>query len=95
MRVTFRGGKEIITGFEFPHQKKKQMSRCRPTPMVAPLSHIAMTTSDMASNHGAATPHESVEGARWRVSNQRGWFLCLGCQNVTHQEIERWVGPRP
>ncbi len=42
----------------------------------------------MAPNHGAPTPHESFEGARWQVRDQRGWFLCLGRQNVTHQEIE-------
>jgi hypothetical protein len=42
------------------------------------LPHIAMATSVMALNHGAATPHESVEGIRWRVGNRWGWFLCLG-----------------
>jgi hypothetical protein len=60
----------------------------------ASLPHITMATSTMALNHDAATPHKSVEGAQWWVCNQRGWFLCLGCQNMTHQEIERWDGPR-
>ncbi len=59
------------------------------------LPSHSMATSPMAPNHSTATSHESCEGTQWRLCNWRGWFPCLGCQNATHQEIKRGVGPMP
>ncbi len=97
-RVTFCGGKEIFrvfwVGFTFPHNQHKQDEPPPPYPQhLCPL--LPWQNLPWYQNHGSAIPHESFKGTRWRVCDRCCWFLCLGHQNLTHQEIEKWVGPRP
>ena len=75
------------------HKKNKRNTKAHnnqnePPPYPpADLSSIAMETSVMDPNIGAASHHESMQGSRQGVWWRRGQFLCLGCQCIPHQKI--------
>ncbi len=52
----------------------------------AALPSLSMGGAVVPPNFGTTTPHGSTASARWRVCNRRGWFPCLGHQNVTRQK---------
>lgn len=59
------------------------------------MASIAMATSTMAPDLGAAAPYGSVAGAGNLVCSRCCQFPCFGRQNRTHQKMERYAGLWP